>query len=476
MSNQPTLVSLLQGRSREDVAAFVAALYAARGAETRVDGSVAVVDGERYAVAPSGRVARLRERLVPVVSGPVDRVVVEPDRARLLADRYDAPPVTPTDLDRLARYGLDRAVADDVYRTHLGRPIAAVVPATPEPVPTPAAAREPIESASGATGAFGNGATAVIVGLLAVAVVLALVASPALVPWTPEPTGATTPSPSSATAGEPETTPSTTVTASNADIARDDGVDTVDRLGRSLGPGLTTGGVADPEATAAAHARVLENRSYEWELIYVETRQGNVTTRSRETVLVASPTEYVSDVTHSGVVTSASPVAPTPLYANGTAEFRPGPDGDGVVVEPLPAGDGAGGRQGQRAERYLGVLLDGERSTIVRSIYGDARAEVYVVRIEGADTDTIRGYQATAHVRTDGFVRYLAASYCVVRPDGDASTDSCVHLSLQYFDLGPKPVERPPWVTTSEPAENESTAARDGTTNDGIGLSTSERS
>jgi hypothetical protein len=402
-------------------------------------------------------------------------VVVDPDRTDETAARYDAPPITPSDLDRLARYGLDRAAADDVYRAYLNQPVAAVGPATPEPVPTPSTERAWIGSRAGATGARNGGATAAIVGLLAVAVVVALVASPSAAPWTPAATGATTASPAATTEGA-ESTPSTTVTASSADIARDDRADTVDRLGWSLGPGLTTAGVAEPETTAAAHAGVLENRSYEWQLIYVETRQGNVTTRSSETVLVESPTEYVSNVTHEGALTSASPVAPTPTYANGTAEFRPGPDGAGVIVEPLPAEDGTGGRQGQRAERYLGVLLDGERSTIVRSIYGDRRAKVYVVRIEGADTDTIRDYRATAHVRTDGFVRYLAASYCVVRPDGDASTDSCVHLSLQYFDLGPKTVERPPWVTADDPAGNESTTDRARTAAEGVGLSTAGRS
>ncbi|MFB6281222.1 MAG: hypothetical protein ABEH40_04300 [Haloferacaceae archaeon] len=114
----------LRERSPAERRRFVADLWAAGGWETAVEGSVV-------------RVARpedppdVRRVLVPEATGgdgtPVDVLLCDPDAGS------GGTRLTPADLYRRARYGLDGAAADALFRRHFGRPMAATGPSAGEP-------------------------------------------------------------------------------------------------------------------------------------------------------------------------------------------------------------------------------------------------------------------------------------------------------------------------------------------------------
>jgi hypothetical protein len=447
MPLRPTLATLLRRRSRGDVAAFVAALHAARGATTRADADAdgLVVDGDRYLVVGGGYVARLRAG-VSRRSPPPDVVVaVDPARAEALSDRYGVPVVTPTDLDRLARYGLDRPTADRVFRDHLGRGVDDVAPPSStgsDPKSAPVS-----RSSTGWRGSpFGVPESAVVVLL----VVAALVAFGAAAP-SAGPEGVTlgeddTAGPGAGpnetgVANEPRPTPATSTPRPDA---------------LRLAPGLTADGVTDPEALAEAHARAVANRSYTWVLTYVEYTDGDESGRAREVVTVERPTVYASRVSTDGFLTSRGPVAYRPSYADGERRYRP--TVEGVDSTPLEQ-RGPTGLQEARASQYYGILLDGEETSVVRTILGDPR--LYVVDITGANTSTVRNYTATAHVAPDGTVRYYAGSYCY-RSFRSDTREVCLSLTMQYRDVGETTVEPPIWYTDAGTASPRATPG-DGT-------------
>ncbi|WP_318568077.1 hypothetical protein [Salinigranum marinum] len=445
MPSRPTLAARLRGRPREEIAAFVAALYAARGAETHVDGEAAVVDGERYLVVPAGYRARLRHRL-GTTAERADRVVaVDPARADALAARDDASVLTPTDLDDLARYGLDRAAADAVFRDRLGVAVGDLAPAgrsTPETKgatpPTRSGSRDPDGPRSKPVPAA--------VTVVAAAVLAALVLSVA-----PGSLGADVgvfageAERAGASGGVTATPGATTAEAAVANrTSRANGTAERDPLG--LAPGLTADGVADPEALADAHAAALANRSYTWEITYVERSNGTEVGRATETVAVAAPSTYVANVSREGLHVSRGPVAVGPSYADGERRYRP--TDEGVAASAVELDDGVGPQE-SRARRFLGVLLDGQETSIVRTILGGQR--LYVVDIEGTTESTIRRYSATAHVAPDGVVYYYSGSYCLVPMRSTAVSEVCLSLTMQYRDVGGTVVEPPSWYTEREP-------------------------
>ena len=451
MSSRPTLTACLRGRPRDEIAAFVAALYAARGAETHVDGGAAVVDGERYLVVPAGYRARLRHHL-GTTAGSADRVVAaDPARADALAARYDAPVLTPADLDGLARYGLDRAAADAVLRDRLGVAVDDLAPAGRPTPRTEGAANEatpPPRSGSRDHDGPKSKPVPAAVTVVAVAVLAAVVLSVA-------PASLGTDGGVGVFAGEGEragasggVTPTPGATTADAAVAngtsRANGTAERDPVG--LAPGLTADGVADPEALADAHATALTNRSYTWEIAYVERSNGTEVGRATETVEVAAPSVYVANVTREGLHVSRGPVAVGPSYADGERRYRP--TDEGVAASTVELDDGVGPQE-SRARRFLGVLLDGRETSIVRTILGGQR--LYVVDIEGTTESTIRRYNATAHVAPDGVVYYYSGSYCLVPMRSTAVSEVCLSLTMQYRDVGETVVEPPSWYTDREP-------------------------
>jgi hypothetical protein len=441
MSSPPTLASLLRGRSSADVAAFVAALYAARGAETTVAGDVVIVDDIRYLVVTARRTAvvrRLRRRIT-TPRRRIDRVVaVDAARAARIAARCDARSVSAVDLDRLARYGLDRATADALYRDQFGCPLSAVAPVA-DPSPTDGRTRPSVVGA----------VTAVAALVLLGTAVAAVGGATAPLPWAWgafNDVSVSTPSPldegegpraigttGAADDGVAETTPPPEPTTPSA------------REDEQFAPGLSSSGITDVAALAAAHRVALGNGSYRWELDYVEVANGSVTASGTETVLVESRRRFVSTVTWAGEPTGNSPVATWSSYADGSVRYRPAADGERIVIRSLndfpPAGE-----QGWRASRYLLWYLSAESSTLERTVVDTGRPTA-VVALRGKAYPVAEEYTARAHVTADGFVRSLSVSYVRTGPDVHPVR---VRFSFRY-DIDPNvSVSSPVWYTANE--------------------------
>ncbi|WP_152043169.1 hypothetical protein [Salinigranum salinum] len=459
MPSAPSLASLLRRRSRTEVAAFVAALYAARGAETRVEGGSVVVDGSRYLVVPAGYRARVRQWLPGAIrstphgatASTPDRVVaVDAARADALAERYDAPVLTPATLDDLARYGLDHEIADAVYRDHLGRSLDDVAPAAarsrspdaPDRATTDSSApnrddvRDPASLSTGAVVAT----VAVLASVVLLTTAAALGGGPLAGGSDGVPTTTATPAPGVATdeadvANSPRPTPDET----------EEGSERNETSGLVLAPGLTTHGVVDADALAEAHATTLANRSYTWELTYVEFANGTKVGSATETVAVAAPSVYVSNVSHDGFLTYRGPVDSRPAYADGTKRYQPTATG----LENTTIEDDDAGRQQSRARQYYGILLDGQETSVVRTLLGGPR--LYVVDIEGTSAVTVQNYTATARISPEGIVYYYSGSYCLASFGRDDVRELCLSITMQYRNVGETTVEPPPWYTERVP-------------------------
>ena len=439
MSSRPTLAALLRGRSRAALVRFVADLYAARGAETTVDEGAVVVDGERFLVVARGPIpAGFRTpRHAPAA---VDRVVaVDAPRAERLAARYDARPVSAADLDDLARYGLDREAADAVFGDRFGRPVSAVDP-RPRPV---------------ASGGDDDPSVSRLVGAVAVLAALALLglalsgpgAAASAFPWA---WGATdsisvsrpvTPTPHPAPDAGTDT-PVGPMKPAVSDGNAPDGVDP----DPDLAPGLSVDGDTDADALAAAHATVLGNDSYRWDLAYVESVNGSVVARGTETVRVESRRQYVSAVDWTGSPVGVSPVAVRPSFADGAVRYRPAADGSGFVTRSLtdvpPAGE-----QGWRASRYLRWFLSGSSATVSVEDATPDHADRPVAVVTLNDTTSVESeqYVARAHVTADGFVRRLSVSYVLTDSDRPEPVD--VRFTFRYHPEENVSVSPPPWFT-----------------------------
>jgi hypothetical protein len=441
---RPTLETRLHGHSRDAVVGLVAALYTARGARTRCDGSTVAVDGDRYLVVPAGPVGRLRDWLFGPDSDAVDAVVaLDSGRADALAARYDAPAVTPADLDALARYGLDRQTADAVVRETLGVGLDALRPAA-QPTPRESLAsdrstdvddgRPPARSTPGDDDRHPVADVSVpqslaVVAVVAVVLVAMLALTPGLLGADSGPFGdGTDPSASDAPDGAATATdaPSPSSASASGDALR-------------LAPGLTTDGVSDADALAEAHATTLSNRSYTWELTYVASVDGTERGRLVESVAVEAPTRYVSTVRVDGTVGSRGPIADRSSYADGDRRYHR--TSVGYDAEPLPANETLGLHE-RRARQYVRVLLDGMETSIVRSRLGEPR--LYVVDVQGTPARGVRNYTATAHVGPDGVVYYYSGSYCITSFGSDAA-ETCYSLTMRYRRLGATAVEAPAW-------------------------------
>ena len=473
MSSPPTLAVLLRGLSRTALARFVADLYAARGAETAVDEGAAVVDGERFLVVSAGFRGRLDEwagavgGTVATPRTPARVVAADPDRADALAARYDVRVLSPTDLDDLARYGLDREVADAVFRDHFGvtlDDVARVSQGAPAGGPdrtTPAPSRPADGDPDHTDGRLGPASVATLVAVVVLAAAIVSTTPGALGvggvdPFEPadrERAGTTaTATPTNDSAGVDAAAaiprPPTTPESAGTDAVR-------------LAPGLTTEGIVDPAALADAHATAMANRSYTWELTYVESSNGSEIGRATETVRVAAPGVYVSNVSREGFLVTRGPVARMPSYADGERRYRLATDG----VETSDPDDADVGRQAARARQYFGVLLAGREMSFGRAVRGGPRR--YVVDIEGTNASAVRNYSATVHVAPDGSVRYYAGSYCLASMSGEFS-DICLSLTMRYSQVGETTVEPPPWHAAWN-ATHGTTDARNSTEVNGTG-------
>jgi hypothetical protein len=433
---EPELAALLADLDRESFAAFLAALWTARGRPADVeDGDVAVADGTT--LRPHAPRSRLPARLAArgVEPGAAD-VVVTTDRdvAALLRER-GVDVVGPAALHRALLYDLDRATADRIAREHLGRSFDAE--------PTPPLGRRARQAAD-----------RLVPAVLAVAVLVAAGAA-VLVVVTADVPNAGGPPPTA----EPVT-----------DEPTDDSVgwveeDEVDGVGAyTVAPGVSTEGVTNGTALARAHADAVRNRSYEWGVIYrrssggenpvlgdgsgMEARQlARVENGSESLVRVSgstAPDESTILGTNRDVYTDGTTRYVRRYHANGTATVR---------RMPAAGNDSPRGLAAQSAA-LVGWIRDAQETDVVEAERRDGVVTYRLVgRGSGAST---YDYRLEARLTSSGFVTDLEVSYIWYGERGST------FLEFDYRRVGATTVERPAWVaekTTNGTMNGTATAA-----------------
>jgi len=358
---------LLAERSRSSFAAFVADLYAARGREVTRDGGRVVVDGDRV-LAPVGAPAD------GTALGEADAAVGDAEStAPTLVSATptdDAAAVGPDDLRRMLLYDVPRDRAAALFERHFDRALDGEWP-SPTPDPVVAGGSDDLEgtaprawpesgddgAAAGAARNPGGADTGDVEGdaddgtpgertswrrrlsvgggsrraaaatLLVFALVGAAVAAPAVGPGervlggaTTTPTGSGTPHRApTATATEMETLPHSFPDKGTPAT----GAAEAPEPNATYPPGVSSQGVGDVDALAAAHVRQVTTRSYELEIRYREFREGTPSGEMREVVRVGNRTVYVSDVSVSGVLLDEPrAVSVVETYADGAVRYE----------------------------------------------------------------------------------------------------------------------------------------------------------
>ena len=382
--------------------AFVAALWAARGWVTEIEGQrVRATNHPEWA----------DETLLVPNDGDVPKTPPS-DVDAVVADAAAGPVrvVTSSDLHRLAMYAVDRSVGERLARTHLDAPLVA------EERPS----RSPVR------------ADAVLLGVVAVVVMAAVVAAAGT---SGGPVSDSPPDP--ATSQTPQSTPVSPST--DARVA----------VGNLLAPGLSNEGIVDAGTLSAAHSRAVADSSYVWFVSYREYRNSSRSvwpaTRT-ERVVVENATHYRSDSGGWGAL-DGTPyvVSGVDAYADGTHRYvRDRVNGTARYERvPIYGRTLSGGERGtdlvyaERAGQYVRWYLTAETTRVHNIVTIDDRTYYRVTAI-GSDYPGTENFSAVALIAPNGFVAEIRASYSL--PDSDRVAE--VHIS--YHD-GNASVERPDW-------------------------------
>ena len=361
--------------------AFVAALWAARGWETRVDGErVNATNHPEWAdvtllVPDGGRVPK-------TPPSDIDAVVttVPPSRPRVVRT------IVPGDLRRMALYAGDREAAADACRRFLGVSLGVD------------------EEAS-------SGVPLAEVGLVAVVGVVILAAVVGVVGET--------------NTNSPPDAPSATPTP-EAPVEEP----------QPLAPGMTRDGLVDMSSLVSAHADAVDrNRPYVWHLTYEEynaSERAAPTLEHNETVWVVDDHRYRvdKDILYGGRVPKVGPlVVSNRAYADGTYRYVRYRLGGHAEFERFPVeADRVGAQRfSSRSAELLSVLLDTNESW-VRPV--EINGEPYI-QLYGSGTTrfTAERYRVVAFVTDEGFVRELSVTF------RDPKTDTAVIFTYEYADF-----------------------------------------
>ncbi|ESS05589.1 MAG: hypothetical protein A07HB70_02065 [uncultured archaeon A07HB70] len=433
--SRAAFAAALVRRSRDELAAFVAAVERARGRSARVEDGVVVVDdgdGEwRLWVHDPGRLGSRTARFARAlrrraVDPPPDADgVVTPLRDPPASS--DLPVVDADDLRDLALYGVPVAERDRLFRTHLGRSPTAAPDAT---------TRSPALVAAGV--------------VLAALVVVGLAAG---VP--PDVSGGV---------GERPTSPA-------AD----------DTPAERYPPGLTEAGVADPQALGSAHEGALSNESYTLRSTRtVQTTDGDVRSRLSVTVQVDERRAFLARAETAGPaapVFLGDPPARGVYWSNGTTYARRlTSDGERVYNTFDPVGRAGtwrywtatvpfgGGRAGP-AETYAD-LFGAAETRVVTTREPDGVRRYFVVgetlAPTGVEGSAVENAALEAAVTPSGVVQALSLAY-------EATVDGervIVRWRVSYEAVGRTTVREPAWLdralrgerTTANETANESDA------------------
>jgi hypothetical protein len=400
--------TLLRRRSRDEFAAFVAALWAERGWETeRQDGLVVARDPE----------TRQRELLLPVAARRTDNLVAprvpEDPEATTVVLAGTTPPawvdgdvrvVDAEDLHGMLAYGVDRERALALLSAQFGYEPSG------GPVGVAGQVRRLRRLADRAPPGW---AVAAAVSLLLVA---GLAVGTVLLGASGD--GAPTPSPTASPVGTMATPRSTP----------------------SAPPGFADGAVENPTALATAHARELPGQ-YTVEITYREDGE-NHTGVVRETIQSLGDTRYATRLNQLGtLVTRPGVVSEVEAFANGRQRYERLVEDGNVSYRERPVYSGAVGYQVNRVAGYVERSLLGAETTVTDVFERDGRT-IYRVRFEGSADDGVLDARGVALVDGRGVVHQLRRQY---RPADDPSVT--VTVSIDYTEFYIDGLDEPDWLS-----------------------------
>jgi len=270
------------------------------------------------------------------------------------------------------------------------------------------------------------------VALAVVAVLAVAGGAVVLQPTAPTPAGtASTATPSPASTDTPTRPPQTATMPP-------DGVTGGGVGGQRVAPGLVSSGVDDLDALVTAHERAAATRSYAWTFSARRRDSDDRATVSAAwlvTARVAAPTTYRAEVRSWGdppfVPAEVDVPESASVYADGTRRYV---RADGRVT----AEASAGADETTHASAHVRDLLDAARTDVTNRSVREGTTRYRVDALGSSRVDWV-GYEATAFVTPDGFVREARATY---RPRG---TDDVVVVRFRYDAVNRTTVTPPAW-------------------------------
>jgi hypothetical protein len=417
----------------ERFVAFVGALWSARGAEVgETDGTVVELRHGRRAETLRAVTGR---RLPSDVDPAATLVLARPASSVRGTDDHAGRVVDADDIHAMLLYAVPRDAADDLCRRFFDRPLV-VAESTPD---------------RSVTGRVPEYSAPLVVGVLGLVLVVAGVfGGPALYGDGDVPTFGAPDSLGGDTAQVGTDDPSPTQTPAGTESPSFGSVE--------FPPGLGPGGVVDADRLADGHAKAVTGQSYRWTITHREFVDGQPTAYRRETIYVASPTEYRTEIEGAGDLRGGELViSSVEAYADGDARYE-----RRVSDESINAGYGAdrGGLRGvqngegqyaDRAERYIGWYLSVSESAVVDT-FEMADTRYYWVRLGRDPYPGVQNSTGSALVDENGVVHEIRRQYDVPG-DGDVSAV----VTLRYTDFGTTTVRPPSWHERGVDAGNETT-------------------
>jgi hypothetical protein len=274
------------------------------------------------------------------------------------------------------------------------------------------------------TGSSGVERTTIALGLIAVVVVMAALATGPGVPL-----GSTL----LETVGDGGGATEDATAADEPSLSRA----SIDVNATMLPPGVDPSGEMDERALAAATKTALENTSYRLTLTYREFRDGEATGVYSEVLRVEDGQSYQTDVRRVGDLAQTPPsIAETDRYANGTVSLRRVDDETTVTTGALSPSDPFQDELAQYLRWYLSV--DASRITD-RTGTGDATT--YRIATNGDPYAGVTNTTGSALVTRDGLVWSVRRSY-----DDPYHRNLRAVVSVRISGVGSTTAPKPGWV------------------------------
>lgn len=438
--SEETFASEFRGLSASDRLEFVAGLWAARGWETTVESGVVVAERDderrRIHVVDPGRFGTPDVPSAGVLVSARDR-----DGVREAAEAAGVEYVPPTELHDLLLYGIDREVAESLYREWFDR---SLVRSTPEEsddrrlVESVAAALPPIVKRR-----------RVVVAVLLIALVGAAVAGPVL-----------------SGVGSPDQSPVTV-----SDVTPDE--ETPGAIGAStpepteppgLLPGVTASGIVEVSTLAEAHVAGVRNRSRVRSVTVVGPPNTSImsgTTRRTLTTWIDNVSHYRHQAESQFPGESGWDGA-AGVYADGEVAYQRIVVGNDSAYSRVPVADRPASQYDDVAPYLYRYFTNTEATVITCAIRFETDCPTYRIEVDAPPpgfAEGVEAFDALAIVSDRGVVTTIRVNYTIV-VDGEPQE---VRLAVDYR-FEPVNPEPPEWLPAAKNATANRTATEDGTT------------